>query len=277
MKRKILTLLIAAFVLSLPMQALADSGVITGDMVNLRSQATIYSARQAYLNRGDQVEVTGSSGDWYKVNYKTLSGYVHQDYVSVTLTGAGLLRYGSRGTEVKTLQTQLISLGYLSDRADGIFGAKTQAAVQRYQFRNGLSVDGIAGPATRSAVSKEYSRIQSIMTLAKKYLGLPYIYGGSTPDGFDCSGFTQYVYQNAAGISIPRVSYEQAAYGTAVPYSQMRPGDLVAFNSPVNHVGIYLGDGKFIHSPKPGDVVKITELKYMNLTAIRRFTGKLAY
>lgn len=165
----------------------------------------------------------------------------------------------------------------LSDRADGIFGAKTQAAVQRYQSRNGLSVDGIAGPATRSAVSKEYSRIQSIMTLAKKYLGLPYIYGGSTPAGFDCSGFTQYVYQNAAGISIPRVSYEQAAYGTAVPYSQMRPGDLVAFNSPVNHVGIYLGDGKFIHSPKPGDVVKITELKYMNLTAIRRFTGKLAY
>ena len=56
----------------------------------------------------------------------------------------------------------------------------------------------------------------------------------------------------------------------------MRPGDLVCFNSPVSHVGIYLGGGKFIHSPKPGDVVKITELKYMDLTAIRRFTGVLA-
>ena len=92
----------------------------------------------------------------------------------------------------------------------------------------------------------------------------------------DCSGFTQYVYRNAAGISIPRVSYQQAAAGISVPYSKLRPGDLVAFNSPVSHVGIYLGGGKFIHSPKTGDVIKITELKYMDLTAIRRFTGKVA-
>ena len=71
------------------------------------------------------------------------------------------------------------------------------------------------------------------------------------------------------------MSYEQARAGIAVPRSQMRAGDLVAFNSPVSHVGIYLGNGKFIHSPKPGDKVKITDLKYMNLTAVRRFTGVL--
>ena len=72
------------------------------------------------------------------------------------------------------------------------------------------------------------------------------------------------------------MSRDQASAGVAVPYSQLRPGDLVCFNSPVSHVGIYLGGGKFIHSPKPGDRVKITELKYMDLTAIRRFTGVLA-
>ena len=79
-----------------------------------------------------------------------------------------------------------------------------------------------------------------------------------------------------AGISIPRVSYEQAAAGIAVPRSQIRIGDLVAFNSPVSHVGIYVGDGKFIHSPHTGDVVKITNLSAMKLTAVRRMTGALA-
>ena len=102
------------------------------------------------------------------------------------------------------------------------------------------------------------------------------MYGGTSPStGFDCSGLTQYAFRQA-GITIPRVSYEQAAAGRAVPYSQLRVGDLVAFNSPVSHVGIYVGNGQFIHSPRTGDVVKISKLSSMQLTAIRRFTGVLA-
>ncbi|MCI6966999.1 NlpC/P60 family protein [bacterium] len=187
-----------------------------------------------------------------------------------------LLRRGSRGAEVKQLQGNLIYLGYLNDVADGIFGAKTEAAVRRYQSRNGLSVDGIVGEKTRAKLAKEVLLLNRILSTAKSCLGLAYRTGGTSPQtGFDCSGFTQYVFAEA-GISIPRVSRDQAKAGIAVPYSQMRPGDLVCFNSPVSHVGIYLGSGKFIHSPKPGDVVKITELKYMDLTAIRRFTGVLA-
>ena len=187
-----------------------------------------------------------------------------------------LLRRGSRGAEVKQLQGNLIYLGYLNDAADGIFGAKTETAVRRYQSRNGLSVDGIVGEKTRAKLAKEVLLLNRILSTAKSYLGLAYRTGGTSPQtGFDCSGFTQYVFAEA-GISIPRVSRDQAKAGIAVPYSQMRPGDLICFNSPVSHVGIYLGGGKFIHSPKPGDVVKITELKYMDLTAIRRFTGVLA-
>ena len=174
-----------------------------------------------------------------------------------------LLRRGSRGADVKQLQGNLIYLGYLNDVADGIFGAKTEAAVRRYQSRNGLAADGIVGAQTRAKLTKEVLLLNQILDTAK------------SQTGFDCSGFTQYVFARA-GISIPRVSRDQASAGVAVPYSQLRPGDLVCFNSPVSHVGIYLGGGKFIHSPKPGDRVKITELKYMDLTAIRRFTGVLA-
>ena len=155
------------------------------------------------------------------------------------------------------------------------FGAKTEAAVRRYQSRNGLAADGIVGAQTRAKLTKEALLLNQILDTARSYLGLAYQSGGTSPQtGFDCSGFTQYVFARA-GISIPRVSRDQASAGVAVPYSQLRPGDLVCFNSPVSHVGIYLGGGKFIHSPKPGDRVKITELKYMDLTAIRRFTGVL--
>lgn len=284
--KRILALVLTAVILLLPVAARADStGTITGNAVNLRSGPSTAYARLTYLYKGDTVTVTGSSGDWYAVNYGTKSGYVYKSYVSInsaasaeSSTSAGssaTLKSGSRGTAVKEMQQNLILLGYLSDTADGIFGGKTDAAVRLYQRRNSLTVDGIAGKNTLSAVGAEAGRINTVIKTAKSYLGLAYAYGGSSPStGFDCSGLTQYAFSKA-GISIPRVSYEQAAAGVSVPYSQLRAGDLVAFNSPVSHVGIYLGDGTFIHSPKTGDVIKITKLSAMNLTAIRRFTGVL--
>jgi len=109
---------------------------------------------------------------------------------------------------------------------------------------------------------------------AKKYLGLVYQWGGTSPaTGFDCSGFTQYCFKQA-GITISRTSYEQAQSGITVSESKMRVGDIVCFNSPVSHVGIYVGNGMFIHSSKPGDVVKTTALKYMDFTKVVRYTGK---
>lgn len=187
-----------------------------------------------------------------------------------------VLRRGSRGTEVKQLQGNLIMLGYLNDVADGIFGANTETAVKKYQSRNGLTSDGVAGAITNKAIQGEVLTVLKVLDTAKAHLGLAYQLGGDSPStGFDCSGLTKYAF-GKAGISIPRVSYEQAAAGIKVPRSQLRAGDLVAFNSPVSHVGIYLGGGKFVHSPKAGDVVKTTSLSAMNLTGIRRFTGVLA-
>ena len=278
---RVLALLLTLAMLLLPTIALADTaGTITGNDVNLRTGPSTATARLTYLYRGDNVRVTGESGNWYAVTYGDLSGYVYKTYVSLQATPSSgsttLLRSGSRGSAVKQLQEQLILLGYLDDRADGIFGRLTDAAVRQYQRRNGLTVDGIAGKITLGQVSAEAQRVQTVVNAAKAHLGLPYLYGGTSPStGFDCSGLTQYAFRQA-GITIPRVSYEQAAAGRAVPYSQLRVGDLVSFYSPVSHVGIYVGNGQFIHSPRTGDVVKISKLSAMQLTAIRRFTGVLA-
>jgi cell wall-associated NlpC family hydrolase len=93
------------------------------------------------------------------------------------------------------------------------------------------------------------------------YLGTPYVWGGTTPKGFDCSGLAQYLYAQE-GVKIPRVSQDQFRAGRAIPAAQMQPGDLVFFqkNGDVHHVGIYMGGGKFLQSPHTGDVVKISSL-----------------
>jgi cell wall-associated NlpC family hydrolase len=97
-----------------------------------------------------------------------------------------------------------------------------------------------------------------VVGIAMQYLGIPYVYGGSTPAGFDCSGFVMYVYAQV-GVSLPHNAAAQYGYGTPVDRSQLQPGDLVFFNG-LGHNGIYIGGGNFIHSPHTGDVVKISSL-----------------
>ena len=92
-----------------------------------------------------------------------------------------------------------------------------------------------------------------------RYLGVPYRWGGASPStGFDCSGFTMYVFAQV-GISLPHSSYAQYGMGSPVSRSQLAPGDLVFFNG-LGHEGIYIGGNQFIHAPHTGDVVKISSM-----------------
>ena len=100
---------------------------------------------------------------------------------------------------------------------------------------------------------------QEIINYAQQYLGTPYVWGGNTPSGFDCSGFTRWVFSHKAGIELPRLSQMQMNEGRGVPLEEAQPGDLVWMHGG-GHVGIYLGGGQVIHAPKPGDVVKISNI-----------------
>jgi peptidoglycan DL-endopeptidase CwlO len=91
-----------------------------------------------------------------------------------------------------------------------------------------------------------------------QYLGTPYVWGGASPSGFDCSGFVMYVYAQV-GVSLPHSSYGQYGAGSPVSRDQLQAGDLVFFNG-LGHVGIYVGGGSFIHAPHTGDVVKISSM-----------------
>ena len=105
--------------------------------------------------------------------------------------------------------------------------------------------------------------------IAQRYLGTPYVWGGESPGGFDCSGLVQHVY-GQLGVDLPRTAADQARAGQPVAsLAAARPGDLLAFHDPVDHIGIYAGNGLMVVAPKTGDVVKVQAV-YDEPTAIRR-------
>ncbi|NMC26626.1 MAG: peptidoglycan endopeptidase, partial [Syntrophomonadaceae bacterium] len=126
----------------------------------------------------------------------------------------------------------------------------------RLQIGDQLIVSGTApAPVASPVVSRSGDSVTGsrIIEKAANYLGTPYVYGGSSPSGFDCSGFTQYIYKQL-GISLYRTAASQYGHGVQVSKSQLIAGDLVFFKcggSTINHVGIYCGNGQFIHSSSP--------------------------
>jgi len=137
---------------------------------------------------------------------------------------------------------------------------RSQLAAQNQAATQAQATDVVGA----SAVSPEGisiappSRYGGVVGIAMQYLGVPYVWGGSSPSGFDCSGFVMFVYAQV-GVSLPHLAAAQFNYGTPVSSDQLEPGDLVFFDG-LGHVGIYIGGGQFIHAPHTGDVVKISSL-----------------
>jgi cell wall-associated NlpC family hydrolase len=186
-----------------------------------------------------------------------------------------LLKQGMSGDEIYKLQLKLQEIGYYEDAPDGTFGSRTKAAVQEFQLDLGLAADGVVGPATLNALrdykpaAGQTSRApgdsrkgQQLVAFAKQFIGVPYVWAGRSPGGFDCSGFISYVYGNF-GIQLPRMADGQFEVGASVSRRDLTYGDLVFFSTyepGPSHVGIYIGGGKFIHASSGAEEVTITPM-----------------
>ncbi|MFC7528117.1 transglycosylase SLT domain-containing protein [Actinoplanes sp. GCM10030250] len=161
-------------------------------------------------------------------------------------------------SRISELQDQL-GLNPAPAAPAGATSGTTFASALADATRGGSPGSGVAGPSGGD-----------IVAAAKKYLGTPYVFGGTDPaKGLDCSALVQRAYKDL-GVDLPRIASDQARAGRPVAsMADAKPGDILAFNSPVDHVGIYVGDNKMIAAPKPGDHVKIQSV-YEKPVAIRR-------
>lgn len=177
--------------------------------------------------------------------------------------GYTTLNMGMRSSDVSILQTKLKTLGYFSNNVTGYYGSITKNSVIRFQKANGLYPDGIVGKNTYRALSNNSASValssrgtferasgSNIIATAKSYMGVPYVWGGTSPNGFDCSGFVHYVYGKYE-VWLPRTAASLYTTGTYVSKADLRAGDLVFFTTytpGASHVGIYIGSGDFIHA-----------------------------
>ena len=260
---------------STPIQAL---GVVSGTNVRVRSGAgTGYDILKT-LDKGTLVELTVQEGDWYRISYDGARGYIASQYVTRYDSATGLSGAGKVTADVLNIRSApksgSTSLGTASHGA-----VLTVTGIEDSWFA--VSYNGVSGyvaspyvlicsPSTADTSAPETPEEtpaetpdetpadnpaatvsgSEIVSLAQQYLGVPYVYGGSSPSGFDCSGFTMYIFAQV-GVKLPHGATSQLSYGASVSRSELQPGDLVFFQdygAVASHVGIYIGGDQFIHA-----------------------------
>jgi len=215
-------------------------GKVTGTSVNLRSGPSTAFGKVAVASKGDKCYIIGLNQGWYKVIYGSKICYIRSDYLELTeypyenQASPNSPRFYRQGKSTGTAP----SAAALNGAASGSTSANNSAAAP--------NVTG-----------------SQILTEARKYLGTPYVYGGASPSGFDCSGFVYYVLKSL-GFSPYRTPADQYRQGTFVAKADLQPGDIVFFantyGSGISHVGIYSGNGQFIHSPNSRSTVSYSDL-----------------
>lgn len=266
-------ILTALMTLSVNAYDVKGGEVKVGSSLNLRSEASTSASVVTQIPNTHRVAVLDAIDGWYNVAYNGQNGFVSADYVelsdimnvqpgaakittdilnvrSVPSTSGDIVTRLSKGTTAKIIG---INTGWFKiELASGATGYIHPDYVE-------VVANSVSSTAASSGTAASGSVRSQVVDYASTFLGVPYVYGGGSPKGFDCSGFTSYVYKHF-NVSLPHSSASQYTRVSKVSRDNLQPGDLVFFassagGSRINHVGIYVGNGNFIHAPRPGKVV----------------------
>ena len=218
-------------------------GVVATETLRLRKEATTESGIHTLLSEGVKVTVVDESLEgWYKVTYKSYTGYVSADYVTVDT----VYTYAESKEEEAARKA--------AEAAAAAANKKPQSSSNKNPNKAYNAPSGSDG--------------QAVVDYAVQFVGNKYVWGGtSLTNGTDCSGFVMRVYE-AFGYKLPRTSYQQRSAGYAVSEADVQPGDIICYSG---HVAIYIGDGKIVHASNKKDGIKISNnWKYKKVLAIRR-------
>ena len=282
-KTKGLLALLLAAVMIMGVGAFAATGIVNVDLLNIRSGPSYNDAIITRVGIGTALDITGGSDGWYTLNFNGSTAYAAAEYIDIINLAepSSEPAVDAVAQYYDTYWYGMVNAGSLNVRADASFDARV---LRTFYRGHKVEVRGEKGDfyiiengEWDAYVAKEYiiwiseedynapapAGSAAVVDVAKQYLGVPYVYGGSSPKGFDCSGFTKYVFAQF-GVSLNRTASGQASNGVWVAKSDLQPGDLVLFGpysgGGIGHAGIYIGGGNMIHAPKPGRSVCIESI-----------------